>query len=146
MTGMTKIDLRPAAEEDLKVVLALLSQSTTSSMDLAPAVFRRMQQYPNYKVYLAVVGDEPVGTFALMIMDNLGHMCAPIAIVENVVVHADWRRRGIGRSMMSTAVDLGRQSGAYKLILASNTRLNEAHMFYESLGFSRQGYAYSMAL
>jgi GNAT superfamily N-acetyltransferase len=143
---MPEIDLRPATEDDLKVVLALLSQSTTSSMDLAPAVFRRMQQYPNYKVYLSFVGDEPVGTFALMIMDNLGHMGAPVAIVENVVVDAGWRRRGIGRSMMSMAIDLSREAGAYKMILASNTRLDEAHQFYESLGFSRQGYAFSTAL
>jgi GNAT superfamily N-acetyltransferase len=143
---MTQIDLRPAAEEDLNVLLDLLSQSTSSSIELAPAVFRRIQQYPNYKVYLAFVGENAVGTFALLIMDNLGHMCAPIAVVENVVVKSSWRRKGIGRSMMSFAVELSRESGAYKLILASNTRLHEAHHFYESLGFSRQGYAFSLTL
>ena len=95
---------------------------------------------------MAFAGEKAVGTFALLIMDNLGHMCAPIAIVENVVVDAAWRRKGIGRSMMSMAVDLSRESGAYKLVLTSNTRLREAHMFHESLGFSRQGYAFSMTL
>ncbi len=143
---MTPIELRPAAEDDLEVVLGLLSQSSESSMELAPAVFRRIRQYPNYKVYLALAGERVVGTFALMLMDNLGHMCAPIAIVENVVVDAAWRRKGIGRSMMAKAADLGREGGAYKLILTSNTRLREAHMFYEALGFSRQGYAFSMTL
>ena len=45
-----------------------------------------------------------VGSFALLIMDNLGHLGAPSAIVEDVVVDPALHGCGIGRQMMEFAL------------------------------------------
>jgi hypothetical protein len=48
--------------------------------------------------------------------------------------------------MMQFAAKVSREAGCYKLILASNKKLEQAHRFYESLGFTIQGYTLSLSL
>jgi GNAT superfamily N-acetyltransferase len=123
------VSFRIAEESDLSDVFRLQSMLTKSSLDVMIPMFRRMQLYPNYKIWLANVNRLTIGTFALLIMDNLGHNCAPIGIIENVVVDVKSRRLGYGRAMMLHAAKICREAGCYKLILESNLKLEQAHKF-----------------
>ena len=105
----------------------------------AARTIARMAEYPDYAVYVAVEDGAAVGTFALLVMDNLGHGGAPEGIVENVVVEASRRGRGIGAAMMRFAMARCAESGCYKLALSSNLRREAAHRFYERLGFEPAG-------
>jgi hypothetical protein len=67
-----QVEIRAATEEDLPRLIELQSQLTPSSLEAAVPVFRKMKQYPNYKIYLAIEGAEPVGTFALLIKTRGG--------------------------------------------------------------------------
>ena len=110
----------------------------------AEKVFEKISRYPTYKIYVAVLDGKIVGTFALLIMDNLGHMGAPSAIIEDVAVDPDFHRQGIGKAMMKTALDVGNKHGCYKAIFSSNLKRDGAHRFYESLGFARHGYSFTV--
>lgn len=139
--------LRTATIADLPTILDLLAtldSAGTPPMDLAQAevVFTRMQVYPSYRIWLVEAGREILGTYSLMIMDNLGHRGAPEAIVENVAVVAAARGRGIGRLMMEHAMAEARAAGCYKLVLSSNAARTEAHAFYDALGFERHGISF----
>jgi GNAT superfamily N-acetyltransferase len=140
------VDIRPARREDLAAILALYADLETDGqvLDLpaAESILERMQQYPNYTVYVAVVEGQIVGSFELLIMDNLAHVGAPSGIVEDVVVHPKWRGRGIGKQMMSFALEQCRQAGCYKLALSSNLKREAAHKFYAALGFQKHGYSF----
>ena len=70
----------------------------------AEAIFERMATYPNYALYVAERDGEIVGTFALLIMDNLAHLGAPSGGVEDVVVRASERGRGVGKTMLQHAM------------------------------------------
>jgi GNAT superfamily N-acetyltransferase len=87
-----------------------------------------------------------VGTFALLVMDNLGHLGAPSAIVEDVAVDPQHQGHGIGRAMMKFALDRAQEQGCYKLMLSSNAKRERAHAFYESLGFTRHGFSFRVDL
>ena len=87
-----------------------------------------------------------VGTFTLLIIDNLAHRGAKSAILEDVVVAGDLRGQGIGRRMLSDAAQLCREKGCYKIVLSSNRRRLGAHRFYRALGFSRHGSSFSLDL
>jgi GNAT superfamily N-acetyltransferase len=89
---------------------------------------------------------EIVGSFALLVMDNLGHLGAPSGIVEDVVVAPARQSSGIGAAMMRFALDRCRQKGCYKMVLSSNAKRLRAHAFYESLGFERHGYSFRVDL
>lgn len=74
---MTKfLRFREALKPDLPDILRLYAQpdfddgKTLSASD-AERIFERMAGYPNYKIYVAVSKTDIVGTFALLIMDNL---------------------------------------------------------------------------
>lgn len=144
---MSTIDIRPATAVDLRGVLALYAQPSLDDGKVlsdaeARAIFGRFARYPDYTLYVAEEGSVIVGTFALLIMDNLGHLGAPSAIVEDVAVAPDRHGQGIGRAMMHFAMGKARDRNCYKLVLSSNARREQAHAFYEGLGFERHGYSF----
>jgi GNAT superfamily N-acetyltransferase len=123
-----------------------MDDGSVLTLEEARKLFRRLQSYPDYKLFIAAAGGEILGVFAMIIMDNLGHRGAPSALVEDVVVRQEWRQRGIGREMMRFAMNRAREKGCYKLVLSSNKNREEAHRFYENLGFQKHGYSFLVEL
>lgn len=146
------LHIRAATEADLPAVLQLYQQPALDdgeALSLARAIawFHKIQQYPSYQLLVAELSDRRiVGTFVLLLMDNLLHLGAPSAIVEAVAVEPSYQGQGIGRQMMRWAMAAAREAGCYKLVLSSNQRRDVAHAFYESLGFQRHGYSFYVPL
>ena len=145
------IAIREATSADLPSILTLYAQLDLKgeehlSVKVARELFTRIQSYPNYHIYVAMSDGSIVGTFALLIMDNLAHEGTPSGIVEDVVVHGDWQGKGLGKQMMEHAMQKCREAGCYKLVLSSNVSREGAHKFYESLGFKKHGYSFMVEL
>jgi GNAT superfamily N-acetyltransferase len=140
------IQIRTATDADLPSILALYVQveddGRVLSVEEARPIFARMRSYPDYKVYVATLDGSIVGTFALLIMENLAHKGAPSGVLEDVVVQGDWQHRGVGKQMMQFVMDRCRERGCYKLALSSNLKREAAHRFYSGLGFRRHGYSF----
>ena len=151
MADALAIAVRPAAEADLPAVLALYAQPGMDDGRMLPLadarrLLARFAAYPDYTLYVAEREREIVGTFALLVMDNLGHLGAPSAIVEDVVVAPSQQGRGVGRAMMDFARQKSIEKGCYKLVLSSNAKRERAHAFYEQLGYERYGYCFRLDL
>lgn len=151
MTDAAGITMRAATEHDLPDVLRLYAQpdfdnGKTLPLDEARKLFARFARYPDYTLYVAEQAGRVVGSFALLIMDNIGHLGTPSAIVEDVVVAPQLQSAGIGRAMMEFAREQSTKKRCYKLVLSSNARRERAHAFYESLGFTRHGYSFRLDL
>src|SRR5262245_45610996 len=145
------LDIRPARPADLEGVLALYAQPDFDAgkvlpLESAQQLLARFEDYPDYTLYVAERAGEIVGTFALLVMHNLGHLGALSAIVEDVAVAPALQGQGIGKAMMQFALDLCRDKGCYKLMLSSNAKRERAHAFYESLGFERHGLSFRVDL
>ena len=148
---MSPVLIRQAVEDDLPGVLALYAQPEIDdgdvlSLEEARALLRRFQSYPDYKLYVACLDQKVIGTFALLIAENLAHRGARSGLVEDVVVAVECQGRGVGKQMMRFALDRCREAGCYKLALSSSLRRSAAHRFYESLGFVRHGYSFTADL
>jgi len=147
-----ELEIRKAAESDLPAVLRLYAQPGMDNghvltVDAATQILHRMATYPEYAVYVATTSDgSVVGTFALLVMDNLAHMGTPSAVVEDVCVDDRLQGQGIGRTMMHFAMQFARQRGCYKLALSSNAARERAHAFYRSLGFEQHGLSFHVPL
>ncbi len=151
MSEIEPILVRSAEDRDLRAVLALYAQPEIDdgkvlSINEAIELHSRFARYPDYQLYIAERAGVIVGSFALLIMDNLGHLGAPSAIVEDVVVDPAMHGCGIGRQMMEFALAKSREKGCYKLMLSSNAKRERAHRFYEELGFERHGYSFRVNL
>ena len=145
------IRIRKAGRLDLPDILGLYAQpdlddGNVLSFQAAECIFLRFSNYPEYSLYVAERNGRVVGSFALLIMENLAHLGAPSAIVEDVAVDATLHGQGIGRAMMDFAADEARKKRCYKLMLSSNAKRERAHAFYESLNFERHGYSFRLAL
>ena len=145
------LQVRPATDADLPAVLSLDAQPDLDDGCVLPIIdarrlFARFKQYPDYTLYVADRGGLIVGSFALLVMDNLGHLGRPSAVVEDVAVAPATQGRGVGRAMMDFARHKSAEKGCYKLTLSSNARRERAHAFYESLGFERYGYCFRLDL
>ncbi len=140
---MSECRIRAAGRADLAAVLALYVAGGLDRDTLGPAeaeaLFERIGRYPDYHLYVAEQAGTLVGSFALLIMDNLAHLGAPSAIIEDFVVAPGARRRGVGRAMIAHALERARQRRCYKLMLSSAAQRDEAHAFYAALGFERHG-------
>src|SRR5215471_15344619 len=139
--------VREALLSDLPAVLDLYAQPELDgdgviSLEEASRVYERMARYPDFRLYVAELDGRVVGTFMLIVMDNLAHGGAPSGLVESVVVAADTQGRGIGTAMMQHARAHCRSRGCYKMALSSNLKRERAHAFYDGLGFERHGFSF----
>jgi ribosomal protein S18 acetylase RimI-like enzyme len=151
MTKPHAIIIREAADDDLSGILQLYAQPGMDDgailpLEAARDIFRQFHRYPSYTLYVAECDGAIVGTYALLIMHNLGHLGAPSAIVEDVVVAPDRQGQGIGQAMMRHAMAEAQGNKCYKLVLSSNAKRERAHAFYEALGFERHGYSFRIDL
>ena len=146
-----QIRIRESERADLLGVLAVYGQPELDAgklltLEQAEKIYRVFQQYPFYRLYVAVAGEKIVGTFALLIMDNLAHLGKKSAVVEDVGVLPEVQGQGVGKLMMQFAMEQAKTHRCYKLVLSSNAKRERAHQFYDSLGFDRHGYSFRVDL
>jgi ribosomal protein S18 acetylase RimI-like enzyme len=60
------------------------------------------------------------------------------SIVEDVVVDPDFRRLGVAKVMLQTAIDFAREAGANGVALTSNPKREAANLLYQSIGFEKR--------
>jgi len=87
-------------------------------------------------ILVALLDGALVGTLDLLVVPNLTRGGRPWASIENVLVAAACRRRGIGRALLEVAVDLAREAGCSKLQLISREERGAAHELYIGSGFT----------
>lgn len=144
------LSIRLATIDDVPAILSIyadaLDNNKVLSAEEAQKIFIKQNQYPDYHVFLAEIDNKAVGTFALLIMENMAHMGTPSAVVEDVGVLPGLQGKGIGKKMMEYALQYAKAKGCYKMTLSSNLRREQAHQFYESLGFKKHGFSFLMEL
>jgi GNAT superfamily N-acetyltransferase len=150
------LKIRTAIESDIPHILDLYRQLTITT---APAeaghdptedeyrqVFTQIKAVPNLELVVAEDNSKVVGSLVLMIVPNLSHKGLPWALVENVIVDEGQRRTGIGKFLIEYAIGRAKKTGCYHIGLSSDNRRNEAHKFYESLGFKGSAIGFRMSL
>jgi predicted GNAT family N-acyltransferase len=80
---------------------------------------------------LALLGDEPVGTLRLRVIED-----GRTAKIERVAVLAIARGTGIGHSLVQAALDAASRRGAGRAVLHAQVRARD---FYARLGFAATG-------
>lgn len=140
----TAMIIRAAIRSDLGAILRLLRELGDTNhaqgayvrmSSAAVRAWTRMENDPDRTVLVAERRSQIIGTLDLLVVANLTHDAQPWAVVDNLVVDPEVRRRGIGRALMEDALDRSTRSGCYKVELLSHETRHEAHAFYRSLGF-----------
>jgi GNAT superfamily N-acetyltransferase len=135
------LSLRDLDANDLEPLLRLYEQLHLNDAPLprarASALWQSILANPALIYLGGFAGGELVSTCCAVIVPNLTRDGRPYAVIENVVTDATWRRKGVGRELLSAMVARCWQSDCYKIMLMSGAGRADAHDFYEAIGFDR---------
>ncbi len=106
------------------------------------SIWQKINEYPYYKIFVAEDNEIIIGACSLIIIDNLGHRGAKLAVAENVIVSPAHRGSGVGAKMMRFVMERAKEENCYKLMLSSSKKRIHAHRFYEKLGFEQHGISF----
>ncbi|MFJ3909843.1 GNAT family N-acetyltransferase [Streptomyces vinaceus] len=153
MTDPDEPAIRPATEEDLPAIVAMLADdplgaTRESPDDLTPylAAFKRLAGDPHQRVVVAVRENRVVGTLQLTIVPGLSRKGATRSIIEGVRVHADERGSGLGTRFIRWAIEESRRENCQLVQLTSDVTRTDAHRFYERLGFTASHVGFKLSL
>ena len=143
---MNKDDLnfRLATRDDLPVIVQMLADDDLGSQrekleiplpDSYYTAFENIVRDSNHELVVAESNGEVVGTLHLMFLPSISYRGGLRAQLESVRVNTAFRRRGIGREMMKWAIERAKKRGAHLVQLATHKSREDAHRFYERLGF-----------
>ncbi|AXQ58992.1 GNAT family N-acetyltransferase [Streptomyces koyangensis] len=114
-----------------------LGATRESPDDLTPylASHARLAADPNQHLVVAERAGKVVGTLQLTLIPGLSRRAATRSLIEAVRVHADERGSGLGTLLIEWAVQTSRTEGCQLVQLTSDATREDAHRFYERLGF-----------
>ena len=73
-----------------------------------------------------------------VIVPNLTRGARPYALIENVVTHADFRRRGCATACLNRAREIAREAGCYKIMLMTGAKDPGTLEFYRRAGYDNK--------
>jgi GNAT superfamily N-acetyltransferase len=140
------VAFRPAATADAGAIAALVTQLgyPTSPAEMEQRLHRLLVR-PEYISVVAAFSGEIAGLAAAYVGHAL-EFDSPYGQLIGLVVDERWRGRGIGRLLMERMEDALRDRGATMLILTSGSRREDAHKFYEHIGYRPTGVRFAKRL
>jgi ribosomal protein S18 acetylase RimI-like enzyme len=96
---------------------------------------------PAYKTFVAVIDGYVCGMIGTITCASYEHNDPSGRILALVTLSAA-RRRGIGRALIATAEKDFAQRGVTRVALNTQLTREDAHQFYESLGYQRNGWRF----
>jgi GNAT superfamily N-acetyltransferase len=143
--GQGSVTLRAARRDDVPALVALIAadqlgatrDGVRDDSDLAAylAAFGAIDADPAHILAVAESAGEIVGTMQLSFLPGLARRGALRAQIEAVRVAAGMRGSGLGAAMMAWAIEEARRRGCALVQLTSDKSRDDAHRFYQRLGF-----------
>jgi len=144
MSERNEIKFRLATRADLLSIVRMLADDEFGSQrerykDPLPESyytgFEQINNDPNHELIVAELNGEVIGTLHLMFLPSISFQGGLRAQVESVRVDKYYQNRGIGSEMMKWTIERARGRGAHVVQLTTHQSREDAHRFYERLGF-----------
>ncbi len=129
------------AEEELLALLGLYAHlhpdDERQTLGEALPLWKTLKQDPNQCFCGAYWNGSLAATCTLIVVPNLTRGRRPYGLIENVVTHPDFRRRGMGTAVLKYALQGAWKRNCYKVMLLTGTKEAATLRFYEQAGFQR---------
>jgi len=89
----------------------------------------------DHKLFVAETGGKVAGWVHAFLYRPLHKEC--VVEIAGLVVDEKYRKMGIGRRLLAVTEDWARTQDCTRLSLCSNVKREEAHKFYQALGYQR---------
>jgi GNAT superfamily N-acetyltransferase len=145
-------DVRLAVQSDLSGLLNLFEASEVSQfaqpMERARQVWDRTLESESSFIFVAEVGGTIAATCMLITAPNLLRQGRSHGFLENVMTHPNFRGRGLGKAVVSKAINHAWAVDCHHVLMQSGRADPKVHRFYEQMGFKpglRVGYVVTRA-
>lgn len=150
---MNDLHFRPATEEDLPAIVAMLADDHLGAQrespdDLSPyqAALEHITNDPLLMQVICEHNGEIAGTMQVSITPGLSRKGMSRANIEGVRVSSAVRGAGIGQKMFEWAIEYAREQGCGLVELTTDKSREDAHRFYDRLGFEPSHIGYKLKL
>ncbi|KAA1182717.1 GNAT family N-acetyltransferase [Rhizobium tropici] len=135
------IVIRSVVMADLPTLLALYrhlnAEDPVLELGLADNRLTEILAHPGMTIFAAFDGDTAVSSVTLVVIPNLTRGGTPYALIENVVTHADYRRRGLAGTVIRKAFASAWERSCYKVMLLTGSKNPATLRFYANCGFTQ---------
>ncbi len=138
--------LREAMADDVPAIVELLAAdqlgatrdgiTTQEDLQFYLRAFSTLDTDPAHLLLVGTDGADVIVTMQLSFLPGLAHRGALCAQIEAVRVRKDYRSQGLGAAMFVWAIGEARRRGCALVQLTTDKSRQDAHRFYERLGFS----------
>jgi ribosomal protein S18 acetylase RimI-like enzyme len=139
-----EIIFRIAAKADLPSIVHLLADDDLGRQrerDEDPlsesyySAYEDINKDPNHELIVAEQSREVIGTAHLLFIPSLSFQGGLRAQIESVRIDTRFQSRGIGSQLMKWVIERAKARGAHVVQLTTHKSREDAHRFYERLGF-----------
>ena len=132
--------IREAGAGDLDAILELYlnlhEESIPEHDDHLAKTWEQIVSDPNHHLIVNEVDGKIVSSCVCVIIPNLSRGVRPYAFVENVVTHADYRKKGYAHECLDYAKQIAQKENCYKMMLLTGSKRPETLAFYEHAGYN----------
>ncbi len=151
---MTEYRIEIAKKEQLPTIVGLLADDAIgafleepSAMDVYEQAFDDIQKSPYAEIYVAVNEDgKVVACIQMSVVQCLVHRGEKRVEVAGLRVNRRIRKSGLGAKLLRHVMEEGKTRGAVVAQFTSNKARQDAHMFYERMGFTASHDGYKISL
>ena len=132
--------VREARKEELddllKLYLYLHEDSIPEHNEHLKDTWDQIMNDKNHHLIVNEVDGKIVSSCVCVIIPNLTRNVRPYAFVENVVTHADHRKKGYAGEGLDYAKSIAMKENCYKMMLLTGSKKPETLHFYENAGYN----------
>ncbi len=140
--------IRPCVDEDFGSIYELLKQLWPAmKLDFKQLqnVFRIGITSDKQKFIVGILDKKIVGFCSLTIKNNFWQ-AGSLAHIDELIVDEKYRGKGIGNKLMEKITEIAAENKCKRIELDSAFHREDAHRFYEKLGFENRAYLFSKKL
>lgn len=100
-------------------------------------LWNRILKDKDHHIIVAQEDGEIVSSCVCVIIPNLTHGQRPYALVENVVTHEAYRKKGLATACLDYAREIAEKENCYKMMLLTGSKEESTLKFYEKAGYNR---------
>ena len=132
--------IREAKESDLlpllELYLHLHEQRVPEQNEHLTAVWQGILQDKNHHLIVCEENGKIVSSCVCVVILNLTRNARPYALIENVVTHPDYRKRGLASACLDYARQIAQKENCYKIMLLTSAKDEATLHIYRKAGYN----------
>jgi len=122
--------------ELLELYLHLHEESLPEMTEHLNQTWDTIMNDENHHIIVKIADDKIVSSCVCVIIPNLTRGIRPYAFIENVVTHADYRKKGYAAECLNYAEKIAIKANCYKMMLLTGAKTESTLNFYSNAGYN----------